>query len=203
MIKINLGSGPRTAKDWINFDYGLLPFLGKFGLTKIAGFLGMIDKSYVVKWPRFRYFDIRQSLPFGGDSVDYIYCSHVLEHFEKYEVLRILTECRRVLGRKGLVRIVMPDLLKLISDYSGSDSFCREFYGYDKDLMGGVGGSLKKYFIRGHRWMYDVEEFCKLLKCAGFSKVSVVSYRQGSCPDLDVLDLDIHLRLSFYVEARA
>ena len=93
MIKINLGSGPVLAKGWINFDYGLLPLLGKLGLIKLAWKLGLIDKSYVVEWPKIRYFDIRRRLPFGDKSVDFIYCSHVLEHFEKFEGKKILSEC--------------------------------------------------------------------------------------------------------------
>ncbi|MFA7301110.1 MAG: methyltransferase domain-containing protein [Candidatus Shapirobacteria bacterium] len=201
MIKINLGCGPLARNNWTNIDYGLLPLLGKCGLTKVAGWFGLIDKNYVTVWPKFKYFDIRHRLPFENSCVNYIYCSHVLEHFEKNEVFKILSECRRVLKKGGVVRIVLPDLKKLIDSYDGSDLFCREFYGYDKDLIFGFWGNIKKLFIRGHQWMYGQDEFVNLLKEVGFKKVNVVSYRKGVCPDIDKLDLEVHLRLSFYVEA--
>lgn len=202
MRKINLGCGPVVAKGWIGFDYGLLPMLGKFNFTSIISKFGLIEKSYVVKWPIFRYFDIRKTLPFDNSSVDYIYCSHVLEHFEKEEVVKILSECRRIIKSKGIVRIVLPDLKKLISEYKDSDSFCREFYGYDKDLMTGFVNRIKKIFLRGHEWMYDTQTIVKILKKVGFSQVKVCSYRKGECVDLVKLDLEFHKRLSLYVEAK-
>ncbi|OIP87716.1 hypothetical protein CO009_01380 [Candidatus Shapirobacteria bacterium CG_4_8_14_3_um_filter_35_11] len=198
MVNINLGSGPFSAVGWINFDYGLLPLLGKLNLTGLVSRLGLLDKSYVIKWPKIRYFDIRRSLPLKSDTVDNIYCSNVLEHFEKYEAEKILRECRRVLGRKGLLRVVLPDIRKLMVNYKNSNEFCQEFYGYDKDVS-----KFSNIFIRGHQWMYDVEMFVKLLLKCGFTKVNVVTYKQGNCPDIDVLDLPIHERLCFYVEATA
>ena len=203
MININLGSGPFSADGWINFDFGLLPLFGKFRLTKILVFLKLIDKSYNVKWPKFRYFDIRHHLPFTSDSVDNIYCSNVLEHFDKFEVIKILSECRRLLGRKGLLRVVLPDLKKIIENYSNSDNFCREFYGFDKDLNIGFITKIKSKFIRGHQWMYDVESFVKLLNDCGFERINIVSFKKGRCPNIDVLDLPVHERLCFYVEATA
>lgn len=202
MTKINLGSGPHAAVDWINFDYGLLPFLSKFRLTKMASFFGLIDKSYVIKWPKFKYFDIRRGLPYVGDSVDYIYCSNVLEHFEKFEALKILKECDRILKKGGIVRFVLPDLTKLIELYADAESFNREFYGYDKDLFFGFWGKIKAYFIRGHQWMYDKNSFKKMLIDAGFTKISVKKFRVGKCPDINILDLEMHKRLCFYYECK-
>ena len=198
MLNVNLGSGPFSTLGWINFDYGLLPLLGKLKLTGFVSKLGLLDKSYVVKWSKFKYFDIRRPLPLKSDTVDNICCSNVLEHFEKYEAEKILRECRRVLGRKGLLRVVLPDIRKLMANYKNSDEFCKEFYGYDKDVS-----KFSNIFIRGHQWMYDEEMFVKLLLKCGFTKVNVVAYKQGNCPDIDVLDLSVHERLCFYVEATA
>lgn len=126
--------------------------------------------------------------------MDYIYCSHVLEHFEKYETLNILKECRRVLKKNGVMRIVLPDLGKMIKSYKGAEEFNREFFGYEKDVR-----SMAKMFIRGHQWMYDEGSFLKILKMV-FGDVSKTSFRKGRVPDLKKLDLEIHRDHSFYVE---
>lgn len=201
MRKLNLGSGPNSAKGWINYDWGLLPFLGKFGLTSILVKLNLLDKSYDWKWPKISLVNIKDDLPDGDDSVDFIYCSHVLEHFEKEEAIKILKECRRVLKEKGVIRIVLPDLSKLIKDYSDADKFNREYFGFDKDLYVGFLGKIKKAFIRGHQWMYDVDSTIKLLKEAGFNEIRACDYRKGKVPNLEILDLEQHQKISLYIEA--
>lgn len=201
MTKINLGSGPASAKGWINYDWGLLPFLGKYRLTPILIKLGLLPKAYDWKWPKICLVDIRKSLPDKDNSVDYIYCSHVLEHFEKYEACNILKECRRILKKDGCIRLVLPDLKKLTRYYQNSEIFNREYFGYDKDQYYGFTGDLKKMFIRGHQWMYDINSAKKILKDAGFGKVELCRYRKGRTPNLVNLDIEQHKRLSLYLEA--
>lgn len=201
MKKLNLGSGPNSARGWINYDWGLLPFLGKFGLTKIFVKLGLLDKSYDWKWPEITLVDIKDELPDENESVNFIYCSHVLEHFEKEEARDILIECRRVLKDKGIIRIVLPDLNKIIKNYTNAEQFNREFFGFDKDLYVGFLGKIKKLFIRGHQWMYDVASAKKLLKEAGFKEIKRCSFRRGEVPDLKKLDLKQHQKISLYLEA--
>lgn len=201
MKKINLGSGPVSVKGWTNYDWGLLPFLGKYRISSIFVFLKLLSKEYDWKWPKIEMVDIRNKLPDEDFSVDYIYCSHVLEHFEKFETKEILIECHRVLKRKGVLRIVLPDLKKLIVNYKDADNFSREFFGFDKDLYNGILGRLKRIFIRGHQWMYDTDSIKKLLKECGFKKIKVYSYRRGTIPQLKNLDIAQHEKLSLYLEA--
>lgn len=195
MIKINLGCGPVLSCGWENFDYGLLPLLGKFKLTKLAADLGLINKSYVVDWPKFWYFDIRRKLPYKDCSVDYIYCSHVLEHFEKYETESILVECARVLKDDGVMRIVLPNLQKMALSYKSATEFNRFFFGYDKDIK-----KFSNIFIRGHQWMYDEKSMVELLLTM-FKTVKVKLFKVGEVPDLENLDLETHHKYSFYIEA--
>jgi len=202
MRKLNLGSGPNSAGGWINYDWGLLPFLGKFGLTKIFVKLGLLDKSYDWKWPEITLVDIKNELPDENESVNFIYCSHVLEHFEKEEARDILKECRRVLKDKGIIRIVLPDLNKIIKNYTNAEQFNREFFGFDKDLYVGFLGKIKRLFIRGHQWMYDEKSAKDLLKDAGFNEIKICGFRKGKVPDLDKLDLEQHQKLSVYYEAK-
>jgi predicted SAM-dependent methyltransferase len=201
MTKINLGSGPKSANGWINFDFGLLPLLGKINLTKLLATFGFLDAIYVVKWPKIKYRDIRKKFPYKNDSVDYIYCSHVLEHFEKYEAKNILLESRRILGRKGIIRIVLPDLKKIIDKYENAKTFNNEYFGFEKDKFEGLLGNLKKKFIRPHLWMYDFEEIKSLLIEAGFENIKLKRFKEGNCPDIKYLDLVEHEPISLYVEA--
>lgn len=201
MRKINLGSGPASAKGWINYDWGLLPIIGKYRLSSIFIRLGLLTKEYDWRWPKLELVNIKNKLPDKDRSVDYIYCSNVLEHFEKSEALDILNDCRRVLKSNGLIRIVVPDLKKLMKSYKGSESFNREYFGFDKDLYVGFIGKIKRFFIRGHEWMYDRESGINLLKASGFKKIKVCSFRRGECPNINVLDLEMHRSLGLYIEA--
>ena len=199
--KLNLGSGPASATGWTNYDWGLLPFLGKYRLASIFIKWGLLPKEYDWRWPGIELVNIRGKLPNKDKSVDYIYCSHVLEHFEKYEAVNILKECRRILKDKGLIRIVLPDLRKIIDNYSDANNFNREYFGFDKDLYIGFIGKLKRLFIRSHEWMYDVDLAVNLLKEAGFKNVKVFSYKKGKVPNLGKLDLEQHQKISLYLEA--
>ena len=199
-VRVNLGCGPSGVEGWINFDWGILPLMSKFQpILKLLVSGGWLTKNYLVKWPKFRLVDIRKGLPLDDKSVDYIYCSHVLEHFEKWETEKILKECRRVLKKSGVMRIVLPDVEKLISGYKvgGAEKFCREFYGFNKDIK-----SWQRIFIRGHEWMYDKVTFVNLLKGVGFKKVELSKRLKSKMPEVEKLDLAIHEKLSAYYEVR-
>jgi len=201
MVKLNLGSGPVSARGWKNYDWGLLPVLGKYRLTSIFIKLGLLPKDYDWKWPKLELVDIRGRLPDEDKSVDYIYCSHVLEHFEKEDALKILSECKRVLKNNGCIRVVLPDLNKMIKKYNGAESFNREFFGFDKDLYIGIIGKIKRYFIRGHQWMYDMKSAKDLLKEVGFREIKICAFRKGQVPNLEVLDIEQHRGIGLYLEA--
>lgn len=201
MKKINLGSGPVFCNGWTNYDWGLLPIIGKYRLTSIFIKLGLLPKAYDWKWPKIELVNIIKDLPDEDGSVDFVYCSHVLEHFEKYEAVKILKECKRILKKNGKIRIVLPDLDKIIKKYTDPESFNREYYGFDKDLYKGWLGKLKKIFIRGHQWMYNSKSAKNLLIEAGFEKVNACSFRKGLVPNLEKLDLEQHRSISLYLEA--
>ena len=50
-------------------------------------------------------------LPYKDNSVDEIYCSHVLEHVAKLEVIPTLKEWHRVLKPQGKLILRVPDLV--------------------------------------------------------------------------------------------
>jgi predicted SAM-dependent methyltransferase len=200
-VKINLGSGPDGIEGWINYDWGWLPLLGK--LTSLRKFLiwtGILSKNYERIWPGVELQDLRKGIPLQNESVDWVYSSNFLEHLEKYETARLLSECFRVLKKGGRVRLVVPDINKVIGNYQqngDADLFCREFYGFDKDKLTG----LSRKAIRGHQWMYDFKSLTSLLKECGFKNILKSKYRESGLKDVVKLDLAVHQELGLYVEA--
>ncbi|WP_107668027.1 methyltransferase domain-containing protein [Cyanothece sp. BG0011] len=92
MKKINLGCGERYTKGWINLDFNS-------------------------HHPDVVCHNLLSPFPFHDEEVDVIYNSHFLEHFSREEAKKILTECHRVLKKKGIIRIVVPDLENICREY--------------------------------------------------------------------------------------
>ncbi len=67
--------------------------------------------------------NLLNGIPFPDSTFDFVYHSHVLEHFSKSDGRKFLKECFRVLKPGGVLRVVIPDLeviaklyLKLLDD---------------------------------------------------------------------------------------
>ena len=211
-IKLNLGSGPSGINGWLNYDSGALPWLSKCPrLRHLICTLGLLPKSYDTNWPEIELVDIRHKFPIEDNSVDYVYCSQVIEHFEKYEALNILMESFRVLKPEGVIRISVPDIGKILANYKEQSiidpkTAAREvnvlWWGYEKDKEPNFVGKISKIFIRDHQWHYDTSSMKKLLSDAGFRKVKTFSFRNGETPDLDQVEIELHKKHSLYIEAR-
>lgn len=111
------GAQPRSG---INLNVGS-------GSYEINGFtsLDFYTKAYYPGKFRNRiHYDMRQDLlPFSADSVDNIYCSHVIEHIETEHVKRFFSEAYRTLKSGGCLRIVCPDFLFLYSNLMQTPDF--------------------------------------------------------------------------------
>jgi predicted SAM-dependent methyltransferase len=83
MIKINLGAGTDYKEGYLGLDR--------------ANWDGHIDIICDLE---------KNKLPFEDNSIDEIYCAHVLEHLSSPEL--IISECHRVLKTGGLFHIVAP-----------------------------------------------------------------------------------------------
>jgi predicted SAM-dependent methyltransferase len=89
---LNLGCGSRCHPDWINVD----------SRPSAPGVL---------------VHDLSEGIPFADESVDVVYHSHLLEHLTKKHAVRFMKECFRVLKRGGIIRIVVPDLEIIATQY--------------------------------------------------------------------------------------
>ncbi|MFN8282839.1 MAG: methyltransferase domain-containing protein [Chitinophagales bacterium] len=61
--------------------------------------------------------NLLKGIPFESNTFDFVYHSHVLEHFSKDDGENFIKECHRVLKPGAAIRIAIPDLERLAKDY--------------------------------------------------------------------------------------
>jgi predicted SAM-dependent methyltransferase len=70
------------------------------------------------------HYDMRNdNLPYADNSVDAIYCSHVIEHIETLHVEKFFQESCRALKPGGILRICCPDAEYLFSNLKDSPEY--------------------------------------------------------------------------------
>ena len=153
MIKINLGCGWRDfGKDWIHIDGGDYPHLN--------------SKDII-------------NLPFEDNSVDLIYVSHVLEYFDRTEVINIINKWKNKLKPKGILRLAVPDFKNITKLYQENkiplDSFLGPLYG--KMEMDG-----KTIY---HKTTYDFDSLKLVLNKCGFTNIDYYDWRQTEHSNFD------------------
>jgi predicted SAM-dependent methyltransferase len=197
---LNLGSGLEVAPGWINVDASpnaMLANLPSAVLRTLYRFSGsrelVTPDEYVsrLKSHRFVHHDVTHSLPFPDESIDFIFCSHFLEHLTKLQGRTVLRESCRVLRRGSVARIAVPDLEVAIDLHARrqTERMLDEFF-YRPEP-----GRLTQ-----HRYLYDFPLLHDALEDAGFVDIERRAYRQGHVPDLDLLDNRPEQTL--FVEAR-
>lgn len=88
---LNVGSGTYVIDGFLSLDFPTQHYYPKGFSRRVA-------------------YDMRNDpLPFADDSVDNIYCSHVIEHIETTHVSRFFAESLRVLKKGGFLRVACPD----------------------------------------------------------------------------------------------
>jgi len=89
---LNVGCGERFRRDWTNVDFRSR---------------GSAVQSC----------DVTKGLPFDDASFDLVYHSHLLEHLRREQAAPFLSECHRVLRSGGIIRVVVPDLERIVRAY--------------------------------------------------------------------------------------
>lgn len=89
---LNIGCGEKFHVDWHNIDMHS-------------------NNAYV------RAHDLSKGLPYPDNQFDAVYHSQVLEHFSKKDALNLIKECYRVLKPGGVLRVVVPDLENIATEY--------------------------------------------------------------------------------------
>ena len=155
MKKLHLGCGKRDfGKDWINIDGGDFPHLHQSDdtITNLHNFL--------------------------DNSVDLIYASQVIEYFNREEIKGVLKEWYRVLKPGGVLRLAVPDFVKLKWVWEMTDSI--------EYILGPLYGKMEMGDTTiYHKTCYDFRSLSKVLTNNGFKNPELWDWRETEHSQFD------------------
>ena len=154
-MKFNIGCGWRDfGKDWIHIDGGDYKHLDDNDI-----YLSLVE----------------------DETADLIYASHLIEYFDRKEIINLLDFWKRKLKTGGTLRISVPDFGQITSLYikGYNDYKLEDFLGllYGKMPMG-------KETIY-HKTTYDFKSLKLLLEDIGFRDVKKYDWRKTSHSEFD------------------
>jgi predicted SAM-dependent methyltransferase len=146
-------------------------------------------------------------MPFEDQTLDGVFCEHVVEHFAFEDGRRMLGEICRALKKGGVARIIVPDAAWVMRSYFDQpDLLIRHRAGEETNPSAEqIPMEIVNQYFRQryeHHFLYDFASIEKMLKQAGFAEVKHLTFKQSAmCPEL-VLDHPKYQIESLYVEAR-
>lgn len=150
-MKLHLGCGSRVILGWTHVD--------------------------VADYPHVQLRHEVDSLPMIADgTVEVIYACHVLEHFLRREVPRVLREWWRVLAPGGVLRLSVPDFEALVGIYDKTG---------DLNTMIGPLFGRQDNLYNFHHTVFDYNTLRSELVVAGFSDVRRYDWRLTEHANVD------------------
>jgi predicted SAM-dependent methyltransferase len=211
-MRINVGCGRTPTPGWRNFDNSL-----SLRLARLPALPKVLHRLRLIGAEQFKFIEFAQGsalefanagdrLPVDDASADVVYSAHMLEHLPRPAAGRFLAEAFRVLKKGGILRLAVPDLRRLTSQYletGDADGFIQSML-VCPPAMESVASRLLSVFLGPrdqHLWMYDGPSLSRLLKEHGFRNVEILP--PGSTRIAEPGDLDLRERESesVYVEA--
>lgn len=189
-MKLNLGCGSTTPEGWINVDYAL-----GARLSKVPGF-GVVNarlKLFDLAWAsRIHIHDLRKHFPWPDASADAIYSSHTFEHLTREEGSHFMREAHRVLKPGAVLRLVVPDLLHIVTQYRTggltADRFI-EALGVLPDLApSGWRAKLAPLIGFPHKCMYDEASLLRVFDAHGFDAIPRATH-ESVIDDIETIEL--------------
>jgi predicted SAM-dependent methyltransferase len=204
--RLNLGCGLMPHPSWINVDGSWNARLAKHPLLRstLSTLRILPAENAKVPWSRdILIHDVRKPLPFADSSTDAVYASHVLEHLYREHGEQLIRESFRVLARGGIIRIVVPDLRAIVSEYLGDRPFGKLSVSEEnlapgdrlnqRLLMRWPSPSRRNLLLRiyeawqdfhSHKWMYDEQSLASLLGSVGFVDLARRNYAESRITDI-------------------
>lgn len=158
-MKLHLGSGDVRLDGWLNVD-----------LEAPCADL---------------HLDLRKPLPFGDESVEYIFNEHFIEHIDRKDALSLLKECCRVLNQNGVLRLSTPNLRYLAVSYLSRNINDWGDLWQPKNPCHLMNEGMRFW---GHEFLYDAEELNIILSEAGFEYIRFVPWRESTVDKLAGLE---------------
>jgi len=154
MIKLHLGCGWRDfGEEWIHIDGG--------------------------GYKHLKYHSITDLSQFKDNSVEVIYASHILEYFDRFEVVDVIEEWKRILKPNGKLRLAVPNFEVLCDLYREGTIDLKQILGplYGRMQMGDE--------VVYHRTTYDFESLKILLETSGFKEINLYNWRDTDHSQFD------------------
>jgi predicted SAM-dependent methyltransferase len=142
-MKLHLGCGKRHIPGFFHIDAVEYPHVDHVATIDNLGFI-------------------------ADDSVDLIYTCHVLEHFRRKDVGRVLREWARVLKPGGTLRVSVPDFARLCEVYQRTG---------DLNLVIGPIFGRQDYLYNIHYNVFDERSLGALLLDSGYKDVRRYDWR--------------------------
>jgi predicted SAM-dependent methyltransferase len=177
--KVNLCCGGQILDDWENYD---------------------IDTS---RSKKIKFINVLREFPIEDKSVDLLYFSHAIEHFDEIDGFRILSRIKKCLSPGGTLRIVCPSLDTYVKRYCEWNSDFNEkhreqfsnktrflnyaFFGEHAEGMFFLDGKRSKDL--GHMFIYSEEDMKEKLFSLGFNNVDIYVYNESKHQEFIGLDL--------------
>jgi SAM-dependent methyltransferase len=185
-LKLHLGAFDTIHPGWVNTDITPHIYVSRVpGLPRLLEAAGLLNERQIRcyrdgTYRQLRKLDARRPFPFRDAEVDAIHTSHMLASLERDVAQKCLNECFRVLKPGGVLRISVVDLDAAVAGYNpeAPDEFV--------ELIFCLAAS-KKAKNRSW-WNYNERSLGERLRQAGFQQVYRCEYRQGRCPDVEMID---------------
>lgn len=153
MIKLHLGCGTRHIDGYINID---------------------CQKTIATDM----ILDIKNlSSEFKNNTVDGIYCCHVLEHMPVLEAIEILKQIYDILKPGGIVRIAVPNFKAIVTWYQD--------HGENLDELHGLLYGRHDIPFEGHYTIWDFKRMYSHLDSIGFKNIFTYDWRKTEHANLD------------------
>jgi predicted SAM-dependent methyltransferase len=192
LVFVNIGCGLTAPDGWYNIDNS-----PTITLSRIPGVRRILSAP---AWPRnVHRHNVLKGLPFADETVDCIYSSHTFEHFTYAQSLSLAKECRRVLKLGGILRLVVPDLERLVRDYLADSAPLASHRLIERLLLGHTWQDMLHPGAH-HNQMFDGRSLIAMLQEAGFENARLSEF--GESEILGVLEVESkdRQRESLYVE---
>jgi len=185
-VSVQFGCGLWAPANWENYDVSL-----SLRLRKIPLLGNLVPKGPFGDWPKnVKYGNIITGLPLADNSVDQLYCSHVLEHLALEDFRTALNNSYKLLKPGGVFRFVLPDLEDLIKSYQNNTSvnasmeFMEESYLGRHQRAKGLKGFVREWLGNSkHLWMWDFKSMKKELEAVGFKSIRRAYYHDSQHPE--------------------
>ncbi len=185
---VQYGCGLSCPDGWLNFDASPRVRIEK---SFVLGSLFRVSGKVLFP-PSVRYGDIVRGLPVPERSAKAVYCSHVLEHIDRYSVATALKNTLEMLVPGGVFRLVVPDLLWRAESFvkqgrngscGAADDFMRRSHlGREAPSTGIIRRAHLLFGNSDHRWMYDEATMRALLTDAGFESIRRCEFGDSEDP---------------------